>query len=144
MSQNQQVPIAEGLFTWPSNDPHLIGTREKSTGRITFPPIKRYGEEQEARYEDVELAQRGTLWTWTIQRFLPKLPPYAGPETTETFKPYPVGYVELPGEVKVESRLVDCDPEDLKIGMEMELVITKFKEDDAGNDVMMFAFRPAK
>ena len=101
-------------------------------------------EEQEARYEDVELAQRGTLWTWTIQRFLPKSPPYAGPETIETFKPYPVGYVELPGEVKVESRLVDCDPEDLKIGMEMELVITKFKEDDAGNDVMMFAFRPAK
>lgn len=144
MSENQQIPIAEGIFTWPSNNPRLIGTREKATGHITFPPIKRYGEEQEARYEDIELSTRGKLWTYTVQRFLPKSPPYAGPETMETFKPYAVGYIELPGEVKVESRLVDCDPDGLEIGMEMELVIEKFKEDDAGNDIMFFAFRPAQ
>ena len=29
--------------------------------------------------EDVELATTGTLWTWTVQAFPPKAPPYRGP-----------------------------------------------------------------
>ena len=29
--------------------------------------------------EDVALARRGTLWTWTVQAFPPKAPPYLGP-----------------------------------------------------------------
>ena len=58
------------------------------------------------------------------------------------FKPYAVGYVELPGEVKVESRLTECDPAVLVNGMEMELVIVPFRTDDDGNEVVTFAFRP--
>jgi uncharacterized OB-fold protein len=49
----------------------------------------------------VELPDRGTLWTWTVQAFEPK-PPYRAPESG--FTPYGVGYVDL-GEVIVESRL---------------------------------------
>ena len=56
------------------------------------------------------LARRGTLWSWTIQRFRPKSPPYTGPEE---FEPYGVGYVELPGEVRVEARLTESDPSKL-------------------------------
>ena len=36
------------------------------------------------------------------------------------------------------------NPEKLKIGMEMELVIEKFTEDDEGNDVMIFSFEPVE
>ena len=56
--------------------------------------------------------------------------------------PFAVGYVELPGEVKVETRLVECDATTLRIGMEMELVIVPFRTDDDGNEVVTFAFRP--
>ncbi len=35
------------------------------------------------------LPRRGTLWAWTTQEFLPG--PYAGGETSETFRPYGVG-----------------------------------------------------
>ena len=93
--------------------------------------------------EQVELATRGTLWSWTIQGFPPKAPPYLGP-TGDDFRPYGVGYVELPGEVRVESRLTVATPEELVIGMEMELVIESLGLDDDGNELITYAFAPVK
>ena len=57
--------------------------------------------------------------------------------------PYGVGYVELGDTVKVETRLTTADPDVLRIGMEMELVVIPFTHDADGRDVMMFAFAPA-
>jgi uncharacterized OB-fold protein len=132
--------VQEGLFTWPSEDPRLIGRKELKTGRIYFPAIHHYVRDDES--EEVLLSKRGTLWTFTIQGFMPK-PPYKGPEAgPENFKPYGVGYVELPGEIIVETRLTESDPEKLKIGMEMEMVIVPFREDEDGNEIMTFAFKP--
>ena len=141
-AEKKQIPIHEGLFTWPSDDPRLIAGKCKNCGEITFPA---QASCPNCCLEDVErvlLSNRGKLWTWTIQGFFPKSPPYAGPDTPETFVPFGVGYIELPNEVKVESRLTENNPEKLKVGMDMELVIEKFKEDEEGNDVMIFAFRP--
>ena len=39
----------------------------------------------------------------------------------ETFRPYGVGYVELPCGLKVESRLRENSPDSLAIGLDMEL-----------------------
>ncbi|MEN3977113.1 OB-fold domain-containing protein [Emcibacter sp. SYSU 3D8] len=138
----QQVPVQEGLFTWPSDHPQLIARREKKTGRVYFPAIHNYVADEDS--EEVLLGTRGKLYTWTIQGFLPKNPPYKGPETLETFKPYGVGYIELPGEVIVESRLTTADPNELKIGMEMEMTIIPFRDDENGNEVVTFAFAPVK
>ena len=91
--------------------------------------------------ETVELEPRGTLWTWTVQGFPPKAPPYAG-AVDDGFEPFGVGYVELPGQVKVEARLTEADPDKLAIGMEMELVIIPLTTDDDGNEVVTFAFQP--
>ena len=91
--------------------------------------------------ETVELARKGTLWTWTVQGFPPKAPPFAG-RTDSGFEPFGVGYIELPGEVKVEARLTDADPTRLSIGMEMELVIIPLTTDEQGNEIMTFAFQP--
>jgi uncharacterized protein len=62
------------------------------------------------------LPGRGTLWTWTTQGFEPK-PPYVG---EGEFEPYGVGYLELPGLLRIEGRLTTA--ERLRIGMEMEVV----------------------
>jgi uncharacterized OB-fold protein len=83
------------------------------------------------------LARRGTLWTWTIQCFAPKSPPYAGDK--ESFEPYGVGYVELPGEVRVEALLTVDDPLELEIGMPMELTLVPAP---GGSGAMTYAFRP--
>jgi uncharacterized OB-fold protein len=56
--------------------------------------------------------------------------------------PFGVGYVELPGELRVETRLTEHDPERLRVGMEMELAIVPFGTDEDGNERVTFAFRP--
>lgn len=140
----QQVPIAEGLFTWPDAEPRLIGSVCNTCGVTTFPA---QASCPKCTGEDVQqhlLSRRGALWTWTVQGFRPKSPPYTGPDTPETFVPYGVGYVELPGEVRVESRLTTNNPEELPIGGAMELTIVPFRTEADGTEVVTFAFRPVE
>lgn len=128
-------PLADNVFTWPSDNPALIGGMD-ARGRIRFPFMGRPGE------KPVELAREGALWSWTVQRFLPKQPPYLGRETKAEFQPFALGYVELSGQVRVETRLVDCAPEDLRIGMPMRLTIRPLFQDEQGQELLMYAFRP--
>ena len=109
----------------------LLGGR-RGDGRLAFPP-----PETDPDCREEELPRLGTLWSWTVQRFRPKSPPYAGPEA---FQPYAVGYVDL-GEVIVEARLIGSW-EALHIGMAMVLVAETFELAD-GPDRLTFAFAPA-
>lgn len=138
----REVPIDPRLFEWPAADPRLIGSRCNDCGTHAFPAQDSCARCCSQDVESVTLATRGTLWSFTIQNFLPKSPPYAGEETLETFRPYGVGYVELPGQVRVEARLKAASPEELRIGMEMELVFERFRTDEQGNEVIAYAFRP--
>ena len=124
------TPIAAGLWTAEAQ-PRLLGGQHRTSGEIVFPMPQ---GDAALHYEPVPLARRGTLWSWTVQSFRPKSPPYAGPEQ---FTPFALGYVELPGEVIVETRLTQTGG--LTIGMAMELAIEPFDETRA-----TFAFRPAE
>jgi uncharacterized OB-fold protein len=84
------------------------------------------------------LARRGTLWSWTIQCFAPKSPPYAV-DDADAFEPYGVGYVELPDGIRVEARLTVADPDKLRIGMPMELTLIGAP---GLQDAVTYAFRP--
>lgn len=99
--------IAERLIT-DDTPPRLLGGRDRQTGRIVFPCPD--GD----ACEPVALGREGTLWSYTVQRFRPKTPPYAGPEA---FTPWIVAYVELPGEVIVEARLEGVAFDAVRIGM---------------------------
>lgn len=136
-------PIAEGLFSWPSESPQLLGSRCRSCGRTEFPVKTSCPACSSSDVEEQLLPGKGTLWTWTVQRFLPKSP-YNSGETMETFKPYGVGYLELPGAVRVEGRLTENDPDKLTIGMEMEVVFDVWNQDADGNDLVSFAFKPVE
>ncbi len=135
-----QVPVAEGIFTGPSDDPRLIGSRCAACGIVTFPAQDSCPRCAAADMVEEELPRRGRLWAWTTQHFPPP-PPYAGPSGAD-FVPFGVGYVELDGVVKVETRLTESDPDALQQGMEMELVLVPFRTDDDGNEVVTYAFRP--
>ncbi|GGC16932.1 hypothetical protein GCM10011371_00470 [Novosphingobium marinum] len=126
-------PIAEGLFT-QENPPRLIGGRDRETGRIVFPCP------ENDRFEPVPLKRDGTLWSYTIQRFRPKSPPYAGPEA---FKPFPVAYVELPGETIVEARLANVDFDSIEIGMPLEFVPVPLDPDEP-NGIVIPGFQPTE
>jgi len=135
------APIAEGLFTWPSDEPRLIGGRCTACGTITFPHQSGCPKCGAQPLDEHLLARRGRLWAWTTQDFPPPAPPYAGAGGRD-FEPFGVGYVELPGELRVETRLTEHRPEHLRVGMEMELVIVPFGTDEEANELVTFAFRP--
>ncbi|MEP1469457.1 MAG: OB-fold domain-containing protein [Halieaceae bacterium] len=138
---SQQVPIAEGLFTWPSTEPALLGSRCQHCGIATFPAAQSCMACSSQDVTVEELPSRGTLWTWTVQQFMPKSP-YHSNETPETFKPYGVGYLELPGGVRVEGRLTESDPDKITIGMEMDVVFDTWRTEDNGDEVISFFFKP--
>jgi hypothetical protein len=89
--------------------------------------------------EDVELSRRGKLYNYTIIR---NRPPgnYKGPD--DPFIPFAVGFVELPEGIRILSPLTGCDIEDVRIGMEVELTVEELYDDDEGNQVMAYKFRP--
>jgi len=138
-SPRSRVPIAEGLFAGSLDTPRLLGSRCGACGETTFPAQTGCPSCTAQGCQEVELSSRGTLYTWTVQRFPPP-PPYAG--DVENFTPFAVGYVELPEGVRVEARLLEADASRLSIGMEMELAIEPFAVDDEGREVVTFAFAP--
>ena len=136
-----RLPLAEGIFTWPADDPQLIGSRCTACGIVTFPTQESCPRCSSTAMAEHLLARRGRLWAWTTQHFPPPSPPYVGPAGKE-FVPFGLGYVELADEVKVETRLTTADPDALSTGMEMELVLVPLRTDDEGNEVVTFAFQP--
>jgi uncharacterized OB-fold protein len=144
LPKGKTVPVAEGLFTWPSR-PRLIGSMCAACGTTTFPVQGSCPRCTGTDLREVPLAETGRLWTWTVQAFEPK-PPYAadGP-----FTPYGVGYVELAteegsGAVLVESRLTEADPARLEIAAPMRLTFIPLRRDASGATVVTFAFEPAE
>jgi uncharacterized OB-fold protein len=137
-----EIAFAPDVFTWPSDEPQLIGGKCAQCAAVTFPAWSSCARCGSTEVEQRLLPRRGTLWTFTTQDFLPK-EPYASGETNETFTPYGIGMVQLGDEVRVEARLTESDPEKLAIGMEMELVILPFRTDPDGTVVMVYAFAPA-
>ena len=132
-------PIHPNLFTWPASNPVLLGGKCPRCGEVSFPAQSSCRNCGHNDSNVIELGDRGSLWTWTIQNFLPKSP-YVSDETIETFKPYGVGYVEMPAGIRIESRLRISDPNKLRIGMPMKLIIEKFSSNDQGGSNLCFAF----
>jgi uncharacterized OB-fold protein len=131
-------PIAEDLFVETPEGPRLLAGRRKTDGKVVFPLP---GGAERAFYETIQLAPEGKLWTWTVQRFRPKSPPYAGDDDDRSFRPYAIGYVELP-EIIVEARLEFGDVEP-KIGTRMKLDIAPFNHGADGLPNATYLFRPA-
>lgn len=119
---------------------HLLGGRCQACSEIGFPRQETCRRCGENRIAAIRLADRGVLWSWTIQRFRPPSPPYL--PRGEEFEPFGLGYVELPGEVIVEALLTESDPTKLCIGMPMQLTGIEVPT-ESGSAAMTFAFAPA-
>lgn len=133
MSQGDIMELVDGR-------PRLIGGRCGGCGEVDFPRQSFCRACGSADISAQRLADRGVLWSWTVQRFAPPSPPYV--DTGGDFAPFGVGYVELPGEVIVETRLTEADPAKLRIGMPMVLTgLPVPGEPDSG--ALIFAFEPA-
>ncbi len=130
--------VAPDLVSGEGASTRLLGGKSRTDGKLVF-PIPTGPEAQ--RYDRVELATEGKLWSFTVQRFRPK-PPFDGEGDETNFTPFAVGYVELPGQIIVEARLDTGDFGSLRIGMPMRFTLLPYRRDPDGCEVLTYAFRP--
>ncbi|MBI5968024.1 MAG: Zn-ribbon domain-containing OB-fold protein [Deltaproteobacteria bacterium] len=131
------IPFKEGLFTWPlspGEQAFLLGNQCKACRKIYFPKAALCPEcLKEDALEDIKLRPRGKLYTYTVVRV-----PSPG------FKvPYAFGYIDLPEGVRICCQISAAEPEKLKLGMDMELIIGQVRE-EAGKPILGYLFRPVK
>jgi uncharacterized OB-fold protein len=127
------VAVRAGLFT-DTDPPRLLGSRCDVCGRFHFPRQDTCPYCSAAGTVAVELSGTGHLWTWTAVTTAP--PGYRGEV------PYGFGVVELPEGVRVVTRLTEADPARLVAGQSMSLVVVPVDVDDAGHQVVTYAFAP--
>jgi len=134
----KQILIQEGLFTVPSSPsdhPHLIGSKCNTCGEVVFPKQSGCPNCCGGDVQEILLSPRGKLHTFTnVNHPVPE--GYGGPI------PYGVGLVELPDGVRVVAYLTESDPQKLRVGMDMILVIDKLFENKEGNEIVGFKFKP--
>jgi uncharacterized OB-fold protein len=137
------IPIKEDFFSkplYPLENVRLMGSRCCACGEVIFGKGITCQQCQGEDMQDIVLSPYGKLYSYTIIR---NKPPgdYKGPEP---FEPFPVGLVELPEGIRILAPLTGCRIEELKNGMELELSIEEFYEDEDGRKVLIFRFKPRR
>ncbi len=140
MDACKKIPLREKLWTYQTNqegDPRLIGSRCLNCGEIYFPARNDClcTNCQSERFEELQLGPYGKIYSYTI---VTQRPPvyYRG------IVPYAIGYVELPEGVRIETLFSLGNFEHLRIGLDVELVIEKLHDDEAGNEILTYKFKP--
>ena len=138
-----RIPAIEGWLTLDADDPRLLGTRCKACSNYFFPKETSFCRNPACaggELEEVPLSSRGRLWSFTNNCYPPPAPYIA----KEPFEPYAIAAVELAHEQMVVLGQVvpGVGVEDLKAGMEMELVLDTLYEDDE-NEYTVWKWRPA-
>lgn len=132
--------IAPDLLEWGVSGPVLVAGRLNADDTIVFP----WPRQDETKVRRILLGTHGTLWSFTVQRFPPKSPPYR-PKNGESFEPYMVGYVEFPEGIIVEGRIdARVDVDSLRIGQSMATTVIPIFTDKHGETLHIFAFRAAE
>jgi len=115
----------------------LLGGRCSSCGSVVYPhrAVCPYcGHEQ---LEAVELPRRGRVLTYTVIRHPPR--------GFEGQSPYVIAVVELEGGARMLAQLTDVNPEDVRIGMEVEAVFRRYREQSSDGIIEYgMKFRPLR
>ena len=109
--------------TWRSMQEryNLIGSKCKTCGTVYFPARSVCPEcRRKGELEDYKLNGKGKVYTYSVV--------YGAPKDFEKQSPYVIGIVELEEGTKITSQ-IDCEPEEVKIGMPVEATFRKIRED---------------
>ena len=138
MTQEKKgIPIQEGLLHFSpssSEPPHLLGTRCERCGKVFFPQRIQCPNCSGKEMEETPLSTRGKLFTYSVVHQAP--PGYRGQV------PFIVGKVELPEGEHILAHIVQAKPSELRIGMQMELIIGKAFDDPEKGEILTYQFRP--
>ncbi len=140
MTTTRTIPVAEELSTETADGPRLRGSKCASWGTPYFPrsAVCHNPECRESKMEDASFGPRGTLWSCAIQNY----PPPAPARYEEPYIPYALGMVDMPEGLRVLGRISTDDPEGVRVGAEVELVLERLYLDENGNEVITWKFKP--
>jgi len=139
-AEKKKVPIVEGLFTWPSDKPQLIGSKCPVCGSVQFPKSDTCNNpycDHSKPPEEILLSTEGTLYSYTIHVY----------DLREPFSyhkaPYAIGAIELPEGINIIAKLTTTDEKKLKIGARMRFKVDKLYEDEK-NVYLTYYFEPVE
>ena len=140
--QKKGLPLKEGLWTTSSSgeQPQLIGSKCEACGELFFPKKEKGWcvHCHKRSLNDVTLSRKGKIVSYSVVMQQPGGGFYKGPV------PFSFGCVDLPEELRIETLFSTNDFNDLEIGKDVEFVIEKLCDDDEGNEILTFKFRPIK
>ena len=87
-------------------------------------------------FEEIALSGRGKVYTYSAVK-VPLLPVLKKGH-------YGIGIIELEEGVKAEGQIVDIDPDDVKVGMEVDTTIRRAREEYPGKVIYMYRFKPVR
>ena len=118
-----------------SSEGTLVGFRCNECSTTVFGPAVFCQSCTSTDLEAVDLGAKGTLFSYTIVR----IPPAGWPGEV----PYVLGQVELPQGPQVLAEVVDCEHDDLKIGIAVELTLQAVPAENGEADKAVYKWRPA-
>ena len=141
--EKKRIPLKEGFWTEPSSPeekPRLIGSKCGVCGDLFFPKKDKgwclYCQKKSLK--DIPLSGEGKICSFSVVMQPPAGGFYKGPV------PYAFGLVELTEGLEIVTLFSVDDFSELEVAREVELVIEKLCDDDEGNEVLTFKFRPVK
>jgi len=102
----------------------IIGNKCGSCERVFFPPRESCPfcrRKSMGKMDDFKLSGKGEVVSYTII--------HVAPEDFEEQVPYPVAIIELDEGPRLTAQIVDCDINDVKIGMKVESTFRRIQED---------------
>ena len=113
----------------------LLGVRCLDCRATVFGPCAFCQSCTSDRLEPVELEGTGVLYSYTVVR----VPPAGWPGPV----PYVLGQVELPEGPQVLAEVIDCEHDQLKIGMLVELALQAVASEGGTEEKLVYKWRPA-
>lgn len=132
------VPLREGLFHMPASPQdqgYLIGSKCNNCGYVSFPKrVVCPSCLKDDTMKEVRLSGKARLDRFTVA--------YQAPVGLKA--PYIQAYVQLEEGPMLYTLVdgVEQKAESLKLDQPMEVVIEKIKDDEQGNDLIAWKFRP--
>lgn len=125
------IPNPESVEFWEGcKREELLIQKCLACGRFRYFPREHCPTCSDQTYEWVQASGMGTLFSWIIV-YPPTLPAF------QQKVPYPVILVELEEGVRMISNIVDCDNEELRIGMPLQVIF-----EEVIDGVTLPKFRP--
>ena len=103
---------------------NLLGNRCGECEQIFFPPKESCPEcrrKSMGKMEEIKLSGKGEVVTYTII--------HVGQEDFEEQVPYAIAIIKLDEGPQLTAQIVDCKLDEVKIGMKVESVFRKIKQD---------------